>query len=41
MQIYSPYNLQISLSDAKEETTRLVGDIANTDNEDGDCNDKI
>ena len=41
MQIYSPYNLQISLSDAKKQTTRLVGDIANTDNEDGDFNDKI
>ncbi len=29
------------MSDAKEQTTRLFGDIANTDNEDGDFNDKI
>ena len=41
MQIYSPYNLQISLSDAKKQTTRLVGDIANSDNDDRDFNDKI
>ena len=41
MHIYSPYNLQISLSDAKKQTTRLVGDIANSDNDDGDSNDMI
>ena len=29
------------MSDAKKQTTRLVGDKANSDNDDGDCNDMI
>ena len=29
------------MSDANKQTTRLVGDIANSDNDDGDCNDMI
>ena len=29
------------MSDANKQTTRLVGDIANSDNDDGDSNDMI
>ena len=41
LKVYIIYILQILLSDAKKETTRLVWDIANTDNDYADFNDKI